>query len=191
MSPATKKASLLSARFPARLRARAAQIEVCGFDSDGSLTERGMYHDSQGTDLRRFDVRDGIAMKWAVDQGLGIVVVSGRASRALDYRMEDLGLPVFQNVKDKVAVLEEFCAQRGVKAERVAFLGDDLPDLAALRWCGLPMAVADAHPEILRAAAWVTPSAGGRGAAREALEALLDASGRWEAVLAHYRGGKP
>ena len=185
-----RKGGLLAARFPARLRARAAKIAVCGFDSDGTLTDRGMYHDSEGNDLRRFDVRDGIAMKWAADLGLGIVVVSGRASRALDYRMEDLGLPVFQSVKDKVAVLEEFCRSRGVKADRVAFLGDDLPDLAALRWCGLPMAVADAHPEIRRAAAWTTPSPGGHGAAREALEALLDAGGRWEPVLAHYARGK-
>lgn len=159
---------------------------MCGFDSDGTLTDRGMFHDSKGGDGRRFDVRDGIAMKWAADQGLGIVVVSGRASRALDYRMEDLGLPVFQSVKDKVALLEEFAGSRGVSAGQVAFLGDDLPDLAALRWCGLPMAVADAHPEILRAAAWTTPSPGGYGAAREALEALLEASGKWSAVLASY-----
>jgi 3-deoxy-D-manno-octulosonate 8-phosphate phosphatase (KDO 8-P phosphatase) len=186
----SRAAPLLSARFPAKLRARAAKIEVCAFDSDGTLTDRGMYHDAKGNEGRRFDVRDGIAMKWAAEQGLGIVVVSGRASRALDYRMEDLGLPVFQTVKDKVAVLEKFCASRGVKADRVAFLGDDLPDLAALSWCGLPLAVADAHPEILRAAAWTTPSPGGHGAAREALEALLDASGRWEPVLAHYRGGR-
>jgi len=129
-------------------------------------------------------------MKWAADLGLGIVVVSGRASRALDFRMKDLGLPVYQSVKDKVAVLDKFCRARGVSAERVAFLGDDLPDLAALRWCGLPMAVADAHPEILRAAAWITPSPGGHGAAREALEAVLDATARWEPVLKHYRGGK-
>lgn len=187
MSPAS--ASLLSARFPARLRARASVIALCGFDSDGTLTDRGMYHDSRGGDGRRFDVRDGIAMKWAAEAGLGIVVVSGRASRALDYRMEDLGLPVFQSVKDKVALLEEFCEARGVTKERVAFLGDDLPDLAVLRWCGLPLAVADAHPEILRAAAWTTPSPGGHGAAREALEALLDATGKWNAVLEHY-GGK-
>jgi len=181
-------AAFLSARFPSRLRARAAAIRVCAFDADGTLTDRGMYHDSEGRDLRRFDVRDGIAMKWAAEAGLDVVVISGRASRALDFRMQDLGLPVFQSAKDKVAVLEEFCLPRGVTAEQVAFLGDDLPDLAALRWCGLPMAVADAHPLIRRAATWMTPSSGGWGAAREALEALLDATGKWEGVVAHYAG---
>jgi len=190
VSPKAKPAPLLSARFPARLRARAARIELCGFDSDGTLTDRGMLHDSEGRDLRRFDVRDGIAMKWAADRGLGIVVISGRASRALDFRMEDLGLPVFQDVKDKVAVLDAFARRRGATAAEVAFLGDDLPDLAALQWCALPMAVADAHPEIKRAAAWVTPSPGGKGAVREALEALLEATGKWSDVLAHYRGGQ-
>jgi 3-deoxy-D-manno-octulosonate 8-phosphate phosphatase (KDO 8-P phosphatase) len=103
--------------------------------------------------------------------------------------MKDLGLPVFQNAKDKVAVLETFCRQRRVSAERVAFLGDDLPDLAALRWCGLPLAVADAHPMIKDAARWTTPSDGGKGAARETLEAILDASGRWKKVVLHYAGG--
>jgi 3-deoxy-D-manno-octulosonate 8-phosphate phosphatase (KDO 8-P phosphatase) len=181
-------AAFLSARFPSRLRAKAAAIRVCAFDADGTLTDRGMLHDSEGRELRRFDVRDGIAMKWAAEAGLDVVVISGRASRALDFRMQDLGIPVFQSARDKVAVLEEFCLPRGVAAEQVAFLGDDLPDLAALRWCGLPMAVADAHPLIRRAASWMTPSAGGWGAAREALEALLDATGKWESVVARYAG---
>ena len=182
-------AAFLSARFPSRLRARAATIAVCAFESDGKLTERGMFHDSEGHELRRFDVRDGIAMKWAAEAGLAVVVISGRSSRALDYRMKDLDIPVFQNARDKVAVLEEFCRPRGVTAEQVAFLGDDLPDLAALRWCGLPIAVADAHPLVRRAATWMTPSPGGMGAAREALEALLDATGKWEPIVARYAAG--
>ena len=165
-------------------------VRLVAFDSDGTLTDRGIAWSDSGEGLRRFDVRDGIAMKWAAERGLGIVVISGRASRALDFRMEDLGLPVFQDVKDKVAVLDRFARERGASAGQVAFLGDDLPDLAALQWCGLPMAVADAHPEIKRAAAWVTPSPGGKGAVREALEALLEATGKWSEVLAHYRGGQ-
>lgn len=185
-SARASKAPLLSARFPARLRARAAAITVAGFDSDGTLTDRGMVWNGDGVEERRFDVRDGIAMVWAARAGLHVVVVSGRTSRALDHRMEDLGLPVFQGARDKVEVLSEFCRQRGAGPERVAFVGDDLPDLPAMRWCGLPIAVADAHPLVASAAVWATPSPGGRGAVRDALEALLDATGLWPRVLAHY-----
>ncbi len=178
--------SALAARFPARLRARAARVAVIGFDSDGTLTDRGLVWDSEGHEIRRFDVRDGLAMVWAMRAGLHVIVVSGRTSPALVHRGRDLGVPVVQGTLDKVGALEEFCARHEATRDQVAFLGDDLPDLPALRWCGLPMAVADAHPLVKAAAAWVTPSPGGLGAAREALEALLDATGRWPQVLARY-----
>jgi 3-deoxy-D-manno-octulosonate 8-phosphate phosphatase (KDO 8-P phosphatase) len=123
---------------------------------------------------------------WAVRAGLHVIVISGRASGALVHRAEDLGVPVVQGVKDKVSVFSEFCARHGVTADEAAFVGDDLPDLSVLRWCALPIAVADAHPRVRHAALWATPSAGGHGAVREALEAILDATGHWTDVLARY-----
>jgi 3-deoxy-D-manno-octulosonate 8-phosphate phosphatase (KDO 8-P phosphatase) len=169
-------AALLSARFPVRLRQLAGRIKIVGLDSDGTLTDRGLSWDSDGREVRRFDVRDGLAIVWAKSAGLHVIVVSGRTSPTLLHRTDDLGVPAVQGTLDKVGALEEFC--------------DDLPDLPALRWCGLPLAVADAHPLVKRAAAWVSPSAGGRGAVREALEALLEATGNWDRVLARY-GEKP
>lgn len=183
-------AALLSARFPVRLRQLAGRIKIVGLDSDGTLTDRGLSWDSDGREVRRFDVRDGLAIVWAKSAGLHVIVVSGRTSPTLLHRTEDLGVPAVQGTLDKVGALEEFCARHRATREQVAFLGDDLPDLPALRWCGLPLAVADAHPLVKRAAAWVSPSAGGRGAVREALEALLEATGNWDRVLARY-GEKP
>jgi 3-deoxy-D-manno-octulosonate 8-phosphate phosphatase (KDO 8-P phosphatase) len=168
------------------VRVRAAGVRLVALDSDGTLTDGGMGWDDQGREWRRFHVRDGLAMRWARDAGLGVVVISGRTSEASAMRFAELGIEGYQGVKDKVGVLARLCAERGLGAPQVAFLGDDLPDLAALRWCGLPLAVADAHPRVRRVAAWTAPSCGGQGAAREALEAILDATGLWPGVLARY-----
>ena len=178
----------LAARFPAPLRRTAARVRAIGLDSDGTLTERGMGWDDEGREWRRFDVRDGLAMVWAMRAGLHLIVISGRSSGALVHRAEDLQVPLVQGVKDKVAVFADFCARHGVRATEAAFLGDDLPDLAVMRWSALPIAVADAHPRVRDAALWTAPSAGGRGAVREALEAILDATGHWHDVLERYEG---
>jgi len=177
-------------RFPAALRQRAAGVRLLALDSDGTLTDRGMCWDDAGLETRRFDVRDGLAMQWAVRAGLPVVVVSGRLSRAAGHRFADLEIPDYQGAQDKVAVLERLCAEQRLESRQVAFLGDDLPDLPALRWCGLPLAVADAHRLVRAASLWCTPSPGGHGAAREAIEAVLEATGLWNKVLERY-GGSP
>lgn len=177
-------------RFPEELRHMAAGIRLIGLDSDGTLTDRGLSWDSAGQESRRFDVRDGLAMQWAMRFGLEVVVISGRNCRAVDHRMTDLGVPLFQGARDKIAVLEEYCGSRGIERRQVAFLGDDLPDLPALRWCALPLAVADAHPLVVDVTRWRSRSAGGHGAAREAIEAVLEATGRWQEVLDRYAGGE-
>jgi 3-deoxy-D-manno-octulosonate 8-phosphate phosphatase (KDO 8-P phosphatase) len=185
-SPLPRAERFLAARFPSALRRRAAGLRVVGLDSDGTLTDRGMGWDDEGRELRRFDVRDGLSMVWAMRAGLHLIVISGRSSGALVHRAEDLGVPIVQGVKDKVSVFAEFCARHGATADQAAFIGDDLPDLAVMRWCALPIAVADAHPRVRDAALWSTPSPGGQGAVREVLEAVLDATGHWSGVLDRY-----
>lgn len=173
-------------RFPDAVRQRAARIRLIGIDSDGTLTDRGMGWDVDGNEYRRFDVRDGIAMQWAKRLGLHVIVVSGRSCRAVDHRMADLEIPVFQGARDKISVLTQYCSLNKIEIGETAFLGDDLPDLPALKWCGLPLAVADAHPIIQEAAEWSSPSAGGHGAARDAIEAILEATGLWGQVMERY-----
>ena len=163
-----------------------ARVRLLGLDSDGTLTERGIYWDDRGSGLRRFDVRDGIAMQWAQKAGLHVVVVSGKSSPALDARLAELSVPGFQGVADKPACLEAFAKEQGLALADCAFLGDDLPDVPVMRRVGYPMAVADAHPIVHAIAAWHARADGGRGAAREAIEHLLVATGRWDQVLARY-----
>jgi 3-deoxy-D-manno-octulosonate 8-phosphate phosphatase (KDO 8-P phosphatase) len=164
----------------------AADVRLVAFDSDGTLTDRGIAWSDSGEGLRRFDVRDGIALQWAQRAGLPVVVISGKVSRALDHRLRELSVPGFQGVLDKVTCLRAFAAAHGVTLAECAFLGDDLPDVPALRAVGYPMAVADAHPLVRGLAAWTSASPGGFGAAREALEHVLAARGLWSGVLAHY-----
>jgi 3-deoxy-D-manno-octulosonate 8-phosphate phosphatase (KDO 8-P phosphatase) len=163
-----------------------ARVRLVGLDSDGTLTERGIGWDDRGHGYRRFDVRDGLAMQWAHAAGLPVVVISGKESKALAARLAELGVPGFQGVADKPACLEAFARERGLALADCAFLGDDLPDVPVMRRVGYPMAVADAHPLALAAAAWRASVPGGRGAAREAIEHLLAATGRWPQVLARY-----
>ena len=167
------------ARDPGRVR-------LVAFDADGTLTERGIYWDDRGVGLRRFDVRDGLALAWALEAGLAVVVISGKDTGALGARLTELGVPGYQGVLDKPACLEAFATERGLGLADCAFLGDDLPDVPVLRKVGYPMAVADAHPVVHAVSVWRTATAGGRGAAREALEHLLKATGRWDRVLARY-----
>jgi 3-deoxy-D-manno-octulosonate 8-phosphate phosphatase (KDO 8-P phosphatase) len=164
----------------------AQDVRLAAFDSDGTLTDRGIGWSDAGQGFRRFDVRDGIAMQWALRAGLSVVVISGKVSAALDHRLRELGVPGFQGVKDKVSCLEAFARAKGITLDQCAFLGDDLPDVPALRAVGYPMAVADAHPLVLGLATWTSLAPGGFGAAREALEHLLFARGLWGDVLAHY-----
>lgn len=173
-------------RFPARVRERAEGIRLVGLDSDGTLTDRGATWDTEGREYRRFDIWDGLAMQWAKRAGLHVVVISGRTCRAVDHRMADLDVPAYQGVKDKIAVLEDLCRRHDLNAEQVAFVGDDLPDLPAMKWCHLPLAVGDAHPIIDKAAAWRSRLPGGHGAVREALEGILEATGKWSQVMARY-----
>jgi len=163
-----------------------ARVRCIGFDSDGTLTDRGIAWDTEGRGSRRFDVRDGIAMQWARRFGLSVVVISGKASAAVDARLAELEVPGFQGVADKVDCLQCFLAPLGIRLDECAFLGDDLPDLPALRAVGYPMAVADAHPLVHRVSVWRSECKGGFGAAREAVEHVLRARGLWGRVLERY-----
>ena len=163
---------------------RAADVEWILCDVDGVLTDGGIYYDRRGHAMLRFDVRDGLGLAMAKKAGLRTGVLSGRASAALDHRASELGLDVVMSgVEDKLAALEQFLEQRGIAARQVAFIGDDLPDLVALARCGLTFAPSNAAPEVRTVVHRVLEAAGGKGAVREMVEAILHARGDWDAVF--------
>lgn len=165
----------------------AADIRLIVFDVDGVLTDGSVLVNDHGIETKRFHVRDGLAMSAAKHEGLKVGVLSSRASRAVTLRMIELGVElVMQGARNKLIGLETLCQRAGVMPEDAAFVGDDLLDMPALLRSGYPIAVNDAAKQVREVAVHVTASPGGRGAARDAIEHLLQAQGRWDRIVERY-----
>lgn len=172
--------------------AKARAIRLIGFDVDGVLTDNGIYVAAEGgarVETKRFDALDGVGFHFLHRAGIEVAWVSGRTSaataeRARELRIEHLIQDAGQGYK--LPAMTELLARRGFEWAEVAFVGDDLADVPVLRKAGLPIAVANAVPEVRAVAVWCTGRAGGHGAAREVVEALLRARGDWDRLVADY-----
>jgi 3-deoxy-D-manno-octulosonate 8-phosphate phosphatase (KDO 8-P phosphatase) len=175
---------------PAELRDRAARIELLLLDVDGVLTDGRIIYDSHGNEIKHFHVRDGSGLKLWQQKGKRAAIVSGRTSSAVSTRATELGIDlVVQGSTDKLATFRALLTELGTGPERVCAIGDDLPDLPVLLRCGLAVAVSDACDEVRRAAHWVTPVPGGRGAVRAAVEWVLALRGEWDGLADRFRIG--
>lgn len=160
-------------------------------DVDGTLTDGGVYYDATGNEMKKFAIKDGAGLLLARTAGIRTVICTGRESAAVRRRAADLKITdVYQNVSDKVTFLRDFMQQNGCDAQEVAYCGDDLNDLAAMALCGFVACPADAAPEVRAAADYVCPQAGGAGAVRGAVEAILRQDGRWQAAVQAAFGAK-
>jgi 3-deoxy-D-manno-octulosonate 8-phosphate phosphatase (KDO 8-P phosphatase) len=169
------------------LRARLAGIKALVLDVDGVLTQGQVIYTDSGEEAKTFDVKDGLGLRVAAEAGLQVALMTGRASSVVQRRGRDLHIgDILQRVGDKAAALRAFAADKQLALEHVAYMGDDLNDREAMRIAGLAIAPADAVPEILQQAHLVTDAAGGRGAARQAVEAILRTQGRWEEAVNQY-----
>src|SRR5574341_709321 len=169
--------------------ALARRIKLVGLDVDGVLTDGGIYVGQTGdhpVELKRFHIQDGLGIKFLRQAGLTVVFASARRSDATDLRARELKVDEVIQDNKKLPAFAALLARRGVSWDQAAFVGDDLPDLPVLRRVGLPIAVANAVPEVQRVATLVTRAAGGEGAAREVAETLLKARGDWERLLEAY-----
>ena len=161
------------------LKQRAARIKLVIFDVDGTLTDGSLHYGAGGEEIKVFHVQDGYGMKQLQKAGLRIAIISGRESAAVTRRMQDLGIDhVFQGDEQKLPIFERLLGKLGLGAEQVACMGDDLPDLPLLERAGLAVAPVNAVPALKQAAHHVTTAHGGRGAARELCDLILDAQGR-------------
>jgi len=173
------------------VRARAAKIKLLLMDVDGVMTNGKLYHvpGEAGTviETKGFDSQDGIALQWMQWKGLKTGVISGRESLGTAERARQLKMNyIYQGHIEKIPILEEIMADAGLRPEEIAYMGDDLTDLVVMRRVGFAIAVANARPEVKRAAHYVTEATGGNGAVREAVEIILDALGFWPEILRKY-----
>lgn len=157
---------------------RLAQIRLVAFDVDGVFTDGRLYLSEDGVESKAFNTQDGFGVRQLIDAGVPVAVISGRASGAVEHRMQELGVPfVVLACKDKVAALQDIVEQLGITRAECAFVGDDIPDLAALEYAGFSIAVANATPKVRQISDVTTRTSGGRGAVREVCDMLLAARG--------------
>jgi len=177
-----RPAARLRKAAPAKARLRLLRGLI--LDCDGVLTPGDLFYDEQGHRWLRFDVKDGFALAVLCNSDVQVAVLSGRQVDIAELRLRDVGVKHFRGeCRDKAAGVRELCAAMSIDPTACAFVGDDLPDLPAFRAVGLKIAVADAAPEVIAAAEWVTRLRGGRGAVREICETILKARGDWQAQL--------
>ncbi len=160
---------------PAR-RPRWAAVRALVTDVDGVLTDGGLYYTENGDELKRFDVRDGQGLVLLREAGVLTAIVTRKQTTIVTRRARDLGIvEVHQNVTDKAQVIADLVARHHLDPTTVCYVGDDLGDLPAMRVVGLSVAVADAVPEVRRAATYITRAKPGHGALREICDLILAA----------------
>lgn len=171
--------------------ATAARVRILALDVDGVLTDNGIWIGpvaGERVELKRFDIQDGLGIRLLRTAGIPVLWLSGRQSDATAMRADELQVDELLQVPgpEKLGAITRVLARRGLGWEEVAYAGDDLADLQVMRRVGLPIAVANAVPDIRAVAAVVTEARGGCGAVREIADALLRARGVWPEMLERY-----
>lgn len=157
-------------------RARAVRLLV--LDVDGVLTDGKLYFLADGSEAKAFSTLDGQGIKMLMNSGVNVAIITGRTSSIVERRAANLGIEqVIQGREDKRVALDELLSTLQLSYSQVAYLGDDLPDLAPMRCVALGVAVANANAFVRQHAQGVTALRGGEGAAREFCEFIMAAQG--------------
>ncbi|HEV8216411.1 MAG TPA: HAD family hydrolase [Gemmatimonadaceae bacterium] len=169
----------------------AKSIRFVGFDIDGVMTDGGIYLgdvDGKRLELKRYDIQDGLGVTMLRRAGIRVGILTGRVSESVRLRARELGVDDLAQEPDgyKLEAFRQLIEKHDIDPRECAFVGDDFPDLALLRIVGLPVAVGNAVPEIVRECRVHLDAAGGRGAVREFCELLLKSRGEWEAAWQGY-----
>ena len=155
-----------------------SKINCLILDVDGTMTDGGVYLDSEGTEMKKFSIRDGAGILLLREGGVLVVILTGRESHCVTLRARELGIrQVFQGVKDKRAFLERCLREQNISRKETAYLGDDLNDLAAMSLAAVSVCPSDAAAGVLSRCSLVLKARGGEGAVRELAELVLSAKG--------------
>ncbi len=166
---------------------KAAALKLVLFDVDGVLTDGRLYYGDDGQEYKAFHSRDGHGMRMLLDSGVEIGIITGRTSQLLTHRTQNLGIEhVYQGHRDKLPAFKELLSKLALTPEQTAYVGDDVMDLPIMTRAGLAIAVNDAHALVRQQADWITPTRGGRGAAREVCELILQAQGHYDELMEAY-----
>ena len=179
------------AAAPLTATERASRVKLMIFDVDGVLTDGRLMFTAEGDYMKAFNSMDGHGLKLLREAGIETAIITGRRSEIVERRARDLEIShVRQGAADKAEVFAELLRATGLTADACGYMGDDWPDLAVMVQCGFAAAPANAHPEVIARAHWVSEARGGLGAAREACDAILRAQHRYDALLAAACGAR-
>ncbi len=171
----------------AEIKNKARRIRLMLLDVDGVLTDGRLAYLEDGTEVKMFHTHDGVGIRLAQKAGIEVGVITGRKSGAVQHRCTELGMTeIHQGNWQKLPIFEDILDRRGLPADEVGYMGDDLMDLPVLRRSGFSATVPDARPEVLAACDVTSTLPGGKGAVREVLEALIKAQEKWENILGSY-----
>ena len=164
-------------------------IQLILSDVDGVLSDGTIWYDNHCIESKPFHARDGLGIDIWHLAGYQFGLVTGRSSQLVSHRAAELGMAIVrQGISDKLEAVREILEQQQLTFDRICFIGDDLPDLSPIRHAALGVAVADAVPEVIAAADYVTLHRGGCGAVRETIELILKHQQRWPDIVRHYGG---
>lgn len=150
------------------------------FDVDGVLTDGTVTILTDGEMLRRMSVKDGYALKTAIDKGFNMCIISGGSNEGVRLRLKGLGIKdIYLGAHNKIDKLNEYLTKNNIKAEHVLYMGDDIPDYPVMKIVGLPCCPQDAVPEIKLVSKYISHKKGGKGAARDVIEQVLKVQGKW------------
>ena len=156
------------------------KIKALTFDVDGVLSMLNVVMQPDGMPQRTINIRDGYALQLAVKSGLKVAIITGAKVESVRKRYQVLGIQdVYLACSRKIDTYQQFLDKYGLKDEEVMYMGDDIPDYEVLQRCGLPCCPADAAQEIKEICTYVSPLCGGYGCARDVIEQILAAQGKW------------
>ena len=162
----------------------AAKIKLLALDVDGVLTDGSLNIGAEGELFKAFNARDGLGLSCLLRSGVRVAIITGRKSAIIHRRAEELGITeLYEGIKDKRKILAELAEQGGLAREEIAYMGDDLPDLPAMRMVGLAARPADGHAALEPYVHWTASHAGGHGAVRDFAELILTAQHQWQRLL--------
>jgi 3-deoxy-D-manno-octulosonate 8-phosphate phosphatase (KDO 8-P phosphatase) len=169
------------------IKGKLKKIKLLILDVDGVMTDGRIIMDSEGHEIKNFDVRDGHGIKLLQRYGIKVAILTGRQSKVVEYRAKDLDIKdVYQKVFNKKEVFEKILRKHKLSANEVAYMGDDIVDIPVLKRVGFSAAVADAVDVVKKSVDYITKNTGGHGAVRELCEMILQAKGEWKEIAAKY-----
>lgn len=156
------------------------EITTFIFDVDGVLTDGSVFISNEGEMHRTMNIKDGYAMKAAVDSGYNVCIISGGSNEGVRTRLRNLGITdIHLGSPNKVATFDEYIDVYSIKPEQVLYMGDDIPDYYVMKLVGLPTCPQDACPEIKGISKYISHKNGGKGAVRDVIEQVMKVQGKW------------